>query len=1143
MVDRVLQPLVSEMLINGTWADFTSMVQRDNGNGIRILRRPLTWAERVAPTSASWIYKNSNNDLYGRNPNSAYFGLLGRNVQVRHRLRPVQATFSQATTDSWPNTSTGNLPWTNSGGAGSDYDCNGVVGTHTLTSANVLRTSFITPTRKPLDVTVRLLISAVATGAGMTSWLAIGADASNCYFARILWNTDNTVRLDLRKNVAGVETNLHPDGTAGETVGTYDVGISYYVRLQWHHSGFLRCKAWTPTGALEPDAWTISTRVRDTSIPLSTIAKAGLFSRRETGNTNTNPVAQFDDFEVSEWRFWGEIPSFSPTRDDTGRWKTVPVTAYGVAQRLGTDKSIDSPMTTAMRGTSDGDIEAVAHWSMEDPSGSTGFAPSMPNLQRGAIAGGVTLASYSGFAGSKPLPTLGTDANVTFVFPTDTDTGFWQMQCAFMVPTAWGVNADLLRIDLGPGQLYSRIFVRWLGLSSPTTPVQLAAYNSAGTLLASNAGPLWFNNLGVGQPMVLAVTDFYNAGTHTILLNQFDTIGGVTQVQLGFDAGTDPAIGTVVGVPAQMRASASAVHSGWCLGQVALYKDDTALTTPNVGPNARAGSGYNGELAGTRMIRLSAQKRIPFELIGDEDDTSPCGPQPTGSYLSIMQNTADVDQGILGEPRDGYGLQYITRTALLNQSAVGTFSHSTNHDLESFQVVDDDKKLRNRVTSRRSGGSFATAEVTTGPTSTQDPPDGVGEYAEDLSWNVASDDQLVAFAGWRALIGSTDEPRYPASVFARHRGAIAAVPALDSALLALDIADRYTIEDPPADLPPDDIKLTTQGYDETIANFEHAITLDGTAASPYDVWEADGATTRVTDDHALRTAVGTSDTTWEIANLNMPVQLVTDNAQDGWDWMIDGERVTVTDVTPPDIAFVGVGTADSGSSGSRTPGLPASLANGNLVLIFASARTGTPVPPASWDTMYADGTGQMALFGRIKTASWSAMPTVTYSGGAANEDTIAQSAAFSGRFDNIDNILVGAVGCLNGSAQDITTPGYPVVGLPENLLALYLGWKQDDYTSVAQPGSWNELQEASSTAGNDASQIWGYRLFTTRPAAGTLQPALVVTGGAAAISRGAVVIIASDYQLVTVTRAVNGVSKSHFAGAIPQLIPAPHVGL
>jgi hypothetical protein len=1136
-----LQPLVSEMLLGSTWTPVTPLIERDDGNGVRIQRRPLNFAERTGPTTASWIFKNPSNNLYGRNPSSAYFGLLGRNTQVRHRLLMFGDTFDGRTVASdWGN------GWVRVGGtAASDYAVAGNVATHTHTAVNSLHIS----TRETGTVdhdTAADMSWAIGTAltASVTQWVGIRyVDSNNYLGVQLALTTTATMTLQLFKQVGGVLTMLG----SPTTVGTGHVGGDVWrVRIRANGRWF-SAKAWVPAASAEPTSWTQGAAITDTTV-FGAATKAALMSRLETGNTNPlSVVSTFNNFEANSYRFWGEIPSFSPQRDDTGQYKTVPVTAAGFGQRLGAGtRPLASALTRAMDGIGDGDIIPIAHWPMEEPSGAT----QLGNLRAGGpatVSGAVSLASYSGASGSKSVPVLSAGGQIAGVYPPMTinasslGESAWQVQFMGVVSSALAATTTFM--DINVQNVGGDNVIRWrIDWDNTFKILSARPFTSLGTTLTGAALDFGSNPTFYDRPLLFSLTVFQSS------------VGGFCSQQF---TGRSPALPgilfgsntigagltTTVPKPQSWHAYGTAANAGWSFSHHAIYIDPALFSTPNIANNAAVVDGQIGELSGDRMVRLSRELGVPFELMGSAADTSPCGAQTPGTYLANMQAAADTDQGILREPRDGFGLEYITRTAMLNQPSRISYSHSGTHDMQSFQIIDDDRTVRNKITSRRTAGSFAIAEVTVGGTSTADPPSGIGEYPEDLTWELAADSQLLAFAGWRALIRSWDEPRYPATAIWRERSAIATVPALDAATLALDIADRYTITSPPVDLPPDSIALAVQGYDELIANFEHRITLDGTASGPYDVWEIDSPTTRVTDDHFLKTAVNAAATSWDIANSNAGMQLIADDPQDGWDWMIDGERVTVTDVAPPSIAFVGVGTASTGASGSRTPGLPAGVATGNVVFILASTRnsgTGTVDTLANWQMLYRDG--NIGLMARIYDGVWT-MPTVTYTGGAANEDTIAQSAAFSGKFNDATKLRVASAGRLNSSAQDIAVPGLPMVGLPENCAALYFGWKQDDYTGVATPAGWTELQEASSVAGNDASQIWGYQLFTTRPAANSLQPALAVTGGAAAISRGAVLVFASDYQTVTVTRSVNTVSKAHSAGAVPRLTPPPHLAM
>ena len=70
----------------------------------------------------------------------------------------------------------------------------------------------------------------------------------------------------------------------------------------------------------------------------------------------------------------------------------------------------------------------------------------------------------------------------------------------------------------------------------------------------------------------------------------------------------------------------------------------------------------------------------------------------------------------------------------------------------------------------------------------------------------------------------------------------------------------------------------------------------------------------------------------------------------------------------------------------------------------------------------------------------------------------------------------------------------------DGCLIVWVGWKQDDWISVASPGT--EIMEGASSLGNDQGIVWAYQVQTT--AAAVPINAFVVTGGGAAISRSMV---------------------------------------
>jgi hypothetical protein len=220
-------------------------------------------------------------------------------------------------------------------------------------------------------------------------------------------------------------------------------------------------------------------------------------------------------------------------------------------------------------------------------------------------------------------------------------------------------------------------------------------------------------------------------------------------------------------------------------------------------------------------------------------------------------------------------------------------------------------------------------------------------------------------------------------------------------------------------------------------------------------------------------------------------------------------RVSAVDTGAP--TFVASSAAVTGVNTSVTPTLPVGWAEGDLFVIWATIRNsgaGAITIPAGWTAMLV--VDNIALLGRRATSSESA-PLVNITGGVAGADVIAQMAAFR----NVDIVPAATAWQLNPSAQNIVYP--PLSAVESNwVAALILGWKQDDWTSVATITGAVEIGEPAATAGNDAGAVWDYQLMATP--VGVSSGAFGVTGGAAAISYGAAVALRPAPY---VTRTVN----------------------
>lgn len=198
------------------------------------------------------------------------------------------------------------------------------------------------------------------------------------------------------------------------------------------------------------------------------------------------------------------------------------------------------------------------------------------------------------------------------------------------------------------------------------------------------------------------------------------------------------------------------------------------------------------------------------------------------------------------------------------------------------------------------------------------------------------------------------------------------------------------------------------------------------------------------------------------------------------------------------ISFLSAGAASTGNNTSLTPALPGSLLVGDLMLCLASIRnvgTGTPNTPAGW-TKVVDG-GNVVLLSRRYVAGDTA-PTITFAGGAAGADTIAQVAAFR----NAALMPVTSVAQANVSTQNINTPA--ISWAIPNVEVLQAGWKQAVSTGSTLTAR-TQIANTSSSAGSGATQTWFYAAGVV--AGGIIATAITVTGGSAAVSEGLVAVL------------------------------------
>lgn len=834
-------------------------------------------------------------------------------------------------------------------------------------------------------------------------------------------------------------------------------------------------------------------------------------------------------------RFTGFLTSLPPRWNTKETDRYVPVTASGILQRLQRGQApLRSALVREISSTSPSNLKA--YWPGEDGSGSTQFAEFSGGPPMRTTGQVVTFAD-EGPDGSLPLPEFTTVAGTLGHVPNHPVTGGWTVLQVMNVPASPSAETIVFR------WYTSGSLPEWHVTVTPGSPDTwtLKAFDASGAAVLTDSTNFTINDgsEATGHWLMLGIAVSQN-GTgidYTANLNATDGGPGLT--------------GTIashtVGVVKTISLHANSKFNGVHAGHWAVWDTDIGLTSAN--PDSFALDGWDGQYASLRLDRLCEEEGFGVDqpTLSSTPGTF-MGPQGTGTFLDLLRECEAVASGRLSEsldPTTGSGndfLRFYHSEDFTNEAASLTLNHDSGTLAPPFDPVDDDQQLRNDWTVTRSGGagtgSSARVIATEGEFSSLTPAN-VGTYNDSTTVNVYSDDLLIHQAGWRVNIGTIEGLRFPAVTldFARASSLIAS-------WITCDIGDRVTITNPPDGLAPDNIDLFIEGWTETLSSKQWTVQLN---CSPYRPWRGFRIADTSSDtnvflgrlagdpDCALRIAVNSSDTSftvdsnyyrWTTTSDDFPLNI-----------RIGGEVCTLSSISNGASTFINVGTPAHADNAAVTPGLYTSNSIRQIIFILAAIRssgTGTLQTPTDYTRLPVFPEDcNVQLFAKVHDGSES-NPTVTPSGGSAGDTVSAVTFGFSNisnTWDDLGDIVVDKLVQLNASAQNIAYGGL-YARFYNPTITLILGWKQDDYTSVALPAGsgFTEMVEASSTTGSDQSLYIAYRIDSTTPV--TAENSLAVTGGASAISRSAVVAITSGVQTFTVSaRSVNGVTKSHSVGA------------
>ncbi|MFF7290740.1 LamG-like jellyroll fold domain-containing protein [Streptomyces griseorubiginosus] len=564
---------------------------------------------------------------------------------------------------------------------------------------------------------------------------------------------------------------------------------------------------WTVRRSLATPAWVVADQVN-----------LSIAATRDAGTTD---FAEYDlvGAEVRP-RFWGMVNEFPVGFE--GLASTVMITATDLFKRLNRRPALRSMLGEEILTLTPMVYYPLSEESTSATAGDVGGngAPSLAITQAG-VGGTLALGSADG-------PTE-TGEQVPVFTPSTATAGKWLMAdlgpqfedttvnylCfeAFFKTTTTGraimgvhstdlVGQHVLSIAAG-----GTLQIEWSSDGSPltveavTSPATLADGNWHHVVYDQREGKVWID--GVLTDSALAVPRcFYQRVVH---------VGGYRGTRLW---------------------NGSISHA-------VVYATDTYSVGPLITGHYSAGmTGFAGEDADVRIERLASYAQVASVTIWGSTFDPIASQGPGGSaVVARMREVESTESARLFAERDYYGLAFQSRDLRYNPNPASEVFTIAYADLEtnSVELADDDQKLVNYLEASRPGG--ATQKVTA-PSSIL----AFGIYDPGaVSILKTSDNSVLDAAYWRVSRYANPAPEL------REVPVEAYTMSTYLDILDADISSYFSVTSMPAQAPASSMRVTVEGYTETIKEKSHLIQFHTSATNNDSVWVLDDPTYSVLD--------------------------------------------------------------------------------------------------------------------------------------------------------------------------------------------------------------------------------------------------------------------------------------------------------
>ncbi|MFE0651334.1 hypothetical protein ACFVZH_22375 [Streptomyces sp. NPDC059534] len=554
-----------------------------------------------------------------------------------------------------------------------------------------------------------------------------------------------------------------------------------------------------------------------------------------TGFTDTagRPWSLIGTSEVTDraYRFVGEVSAWPPRWAPSGKDVWTPIEGSGTLRRLGQGKkALDSTLRRRLPSRA-----PLAYWPCEDSQGATQAYSPLPGVQP------LTVTSWDfgqddTLGGSSALPAIEPGGTMRGRVPASAS-GVWEVCMPYRVDGAAPVAEQEMLSWTSTGTIR-----RWR-ITMGATGTHILGYDAADALLLNSA--------------IVTSADLFEGWIR--LEFRAEQSGGNIAYRLGWakvnglTSGTTGSIAGTVGSISQIDTVFGPGLPDIRVGHITVFPAQSTTLA-----YADADRGFIGETAADRLRRLSTEEsgtvnvRFPD---GYPSGTAPMGTQRPDTLLSLLQQCAASDLGILAEDRQSSALVYRARTTRYNRTPALVLDYSTGQVAPPMEPVDDDQAARNDISVNRISGSSGRAVQETGPMSVLAPPAGIGLYDDSVDLSLASDTQPQPIAEWLLHVGTWDESRVPTVQILLHKR-----PELIPAFLALELGDRVQIINTPPWLPPGPIDVTVQGITETLGIRTWVASLTCVPAGPWTVGVLDDAVLGRADTDGSQLAAGISST-------------------------------------------------------------------------------------------------------------------------------------------------------------------------------------------------------------------------------------------------------------------------------------------